>query len=310
MNQLFDCRDWYAKALIEAASNDDRVVVVVNDSVASSKLDDFQAHFPQRVINVGIAEQTMVGVAAGLAACGLVPFVSGAACFLTGRATEQLKVDIAYSDSNVKLCGQAPGLAYGELGPTHHSIEDLSWLRAMPGLDIIVPADPIETAAAISWMAKSVGPAYIRIPRLGVPAIFDDTYEFTPGKGRIVRDGTDVTIITNGVLLHEALRGADDLAADGISAQVVSMPMVAPLDETLILACAAKTGHLITVEEAIISGGLGAAVASLVATHLPVPMRILGIPDQLAPTGSEVWLLNHFGLSAAGIHAAAIELVH
>jgi transketolase len=307
--EVFDCRQSFTDALIGVASTDLRVVVVVNDSLGSSNLDDFAARFPERVVNVGIAEQAMIGVAAGLAASGRVPFVSGAACFLTGRATEQLKVDVAYSRNNVKIIGQAPGMAYGELGPTHHSIEDFSWLRAMPGMTILAPADPVETAAAVRWAASYDGPVYMRVSRLKVPAIFGVDYEFTPGKGRIVRQGDDVTIIANGVLLTRALGAADLLAAHGLSAQVVSMPTVKPLDDDLVLACAARSGHIVTVEEALVSGGLGAAVASLVVAHRPVPMRIVGVPDQLAPTGSEAWLLDHFGMSVAGIAKAAAELV-
>ena len=308
MNDVFDCRDAFVEALCDVAAADDRVVVVVNDSVGSSKLGPFAQRFPERLVNVGIAEQTMVGVAAGLAASGLVPFVSGAACFVTARATEQLKVDVAYSRRNVKICGQSPGMGYGELGPTHHSIEDLSWLRAMPGLAIIVPSDRVETAAAIRWMAAFEGPVYIRISRLPVPAVFGDDYEFTPGKGRVVRPGDDVTIIANGVLLNRALAAADQLGAKGIGARVVSMPSVAPLDEDLILTCASETGGLVTLEEALVSGGLGAGVASIVAQHHPVPMRILGVQDALAPTGSESWLLDHFGMAVPDIVSAATEL--
>jgi len=309
--ELFDCRVAFARTLIELAEADPRIVVVVNDSVGSSNLTGFQERFPDRTINVGIAEQDMIGVAAGLASAGRIPFVSGAACFLTGRATEQLKVDVAYSRAHVTICGQAPGMAYGELGPTHHSLEDLSWLRAMPGMAIVVPADPVETAAALRWAAASDGPAYLRISRLKVPAVFDEgAYAFTPGRGRVVREGGDVTLLSNGVLLCQALAAAEELAAtDGIQAQVVSLPCVAPLDEALVLACAARTRRLVTVEEALVSGGLGAAVASLVAQHDPVPMRLLGVPDVLAPTGPQSWLLDHFGLSAPGIVRAARELV-
>jgi len=307
-DELFDCRKAFASTLIELAVGDPRIVVVVNDSLGSSDLGDFKKQFPYRTINVGIAEQTMVGVAAGLSTTGRVPFVSGAACFLTGRATEQLKVDVAYSRNNVKIIGHAPGMAYGELGPTHHSIEDLSWLRAMPGMTIVVPADPAETGAALRWAAAYDGPVYMRVSRMKVPAIFDDSYVFTPGKGRVVRDGGDVTLISNGVVLNRALAAADRLSARGVSAQVVSMPTVKPLDEPLVLECAERTGRLVTVEEALVSGGLGAAVASLVVQHKPVPMRIIGVPDTLAPTGSEAWLLDHFGMSAAAIADAITSM--
>jgi transketolase len=309
MTELFDCRVAFSQTLAELAAADPRVVVVVNDSFGSSNLNGFAAQFPGRVFNVGIAEQAMVGAAAGLAMAGKIPFVSGAACFLTARATEQLKVDVAYSGCNVKICGQSPGTAYGELGPTHHSVEDLSWLRAMPGMTIIVPADPVEVSAALRWMAQVDAPVYIRIPRLKVPAVHGADYQFTPGRGRVLRQGDDVTIITHGVLVHQALAAAELLAGRAVSAQVVSMPTVAPLDEALVLQCARRTGRIVTAEEALVSGGLGAAVASVVVTGHPVAMRILGLPDTLAPTGSSAWLLDHFGLTATGLAQAAAELV-
>ncbi|MDR2374365.1 MAG: transketolase family protein [Bifidobacteriaceae bacterium] len=307
--ELFDCRVAFAETLIELAETDERVVVVVNDSVGSSNLAEFQRRFPERTINVGIAEQTMVGVGAGLALSGRIPFVSAAASFLTGRATEQIKVDAAYANTNVKLCGQSPGMGYGALGATHHSIEDISWLRALPGLTIIVPADPAETSAAVRWMAAHEGPVYLRVSRLPVPNIFDQTYRFSPGRGRVVRDGPAATVVANGVCLTRALEAANLLAEQGVEIRVVSMPSVQPLDEDLVLACAAATGRLVTVEEGQVSGGLGAAVASLLAVKRPTPMRILGVPGVFAPTGSEPWLLDHFGMDPAGIAAAVRELL-
>jgi transketolase len=305
---LYDCRDAFANTMIQLAELDDRVVVVVNDSLGSSNLGGFAQRFPQRTINVGIAEQGMVGVGAGLAGGGKVPFISAAACFLTGRATEQIKVDVAYAHNNLKLCGQSPGMGYGELGATHHSIEDISWLRALPGMTIIVPADPVETAGALRWMHTWNGPVYIRISRMKVPRIFSDDYEFTPGRGRIVREGNDATIVTNGVLLHVALAAADQLAREGIAARIVSMPTVKPLDVDLVVQCATETGRVVTVEEGQVSGGLGAAVASVLAEKAPTPMRILGVPDVFAPTGSEAWLLDYFGMSPKGI-ADAVKVL-
>ena len=191
---LHDCRDAWVEALLEMAETDDRIVAVVNDSVGSSKLGPFQNRFPDRLINVGIAEQNMVGVGAGLANGGKVPFVSAAACFLTARAMEQIKVDAAYSQHHIVLVGQSPGMAYGELGPTHHSIEDLGWLRTIPGLTVVVPSDPIETAQAVRWAATHDGPVFIRVSRMGVPAVNPADYEFVPGKAVTLRDGNDITI--------------------------------------------------------------------------------------------------------------------
>lgn len=176
----FDCRDAYVATLSELAHADHRIVGVVNDSVGSSKLTSFRKSFPDRLINVGIAEQDMVGVAAGLANGGRIPFVSAASCFLTARALEQIKADVAYSNHNVKLCGMSPGVAYGELGATHHSIEDIAWLRAIDNLTVIVPADPIETSAALRWAAEVEGPVFVRVSRMSVPQVNADDYTFTP----------------------------------------------------------------------------------------------------------------------------------
>jgi len=309
MSQLYDCRDAFNEKLRELASEDPRIIAVVNDSVGSSKLNQFGKMYPVRLVNVGIAEQNMIGVGAGLANGGLIPFVCGASPFLTGRALEQIKADLAYSNQNVKLCGMSSGMAYGELGPTHHSIEDMAWLRAIANMTVIVPADPIETAQAIEVAARTPGPMFIRISRLPVPIVHDDGYQFTIGKAARLRDGGDITLIANGVLVTQVLQAADRLAAEGVQARVLNMSTVRPLDKDAVLAAAAETGHIVTVEEHTIYGGLGGAVAEIVVTNHPVPMRILGVPGVFAPTGSAEWLLEHFGLTAQGICDAALELV-
>jgi len=309
MTQLYDCRDAFETKLRELASADPRIVAVVNDSVGSSKLNQFGQQFPNRLINVGIAEQNMVGVGAGLANGGLIPFVSAAAPFLTGRALEQIKADLAYSNTNVKLCGQSPGMGYGELGPTHHSIEDLAWLRAIANMTVIVPADPVETAQAIEVAARTSGPMFIRVSRLPVPIVHDDGYQFEIGKAARLREGGDVTLIATGVLVTRALEAAEMLAAKGVQARVLNMSTIRPLDTAAVLAAVAETGGIVTVEEHTIYGGLGSAVAEVVVTHQPAPMRILGVPGVFAPTGSAEWLLEHFGLTAQGIYDAALELV-
>src|SRR6476659_10374198 len=207
----FDCRNAYVETLAELAHENHRIVGVVNDSVGSSKLDAFKKSFPDRLINVGIAEQDMVGVAAALANGGRLVLVSAASCFLTGRALEQIKADVAYSNRNVKLCGMSPGMAYGELGPTHHSIEDVAWLRAIDNMIIVVPADPIETAAAMRWAAATEGPAFIRVSRMSVPEVYPEDYEFVPGLAHTLRDGSDVTIISNGTVLWRAIAASEQL---------------------------------------------------------------------------------------------------
>jgi transketolase len=308
MTQLYDCRDAFTETLQELASHDPRIVVVVNDSVGSSKLNRFGQIFPQRLVNVGIAEQNMVGVSAGLANGGLIPFVCGAAPFLTGRALEQIKADLAYSNTNVKLCGMSSGMAYGELGPTHHSIEDLAWLRAIANMTVIVPADPIETAQAVRVAASGSGPMFLRISRMPVPVVHDADYRFEIGKAARLREGDDVTLIATGTMVSRALEAAGLLKAAGIEARVLNMATIRPLDTAAIVAAATETGGIVTVEEHTVFGGLGSAVAEVVVTHRPVPMRILGVPGVFAPTGSVEWLLEHFGLTAQGIFEAAREL--
>jgi transketolase len=304
----FDCRDAYVKTLSELADQDHRIVGVVNDSVGSSKLDAFKKAFPDRLINVGIAEQDMVGVAAGLANGGRIPFVSAAACFLTARALEQIKADVAYSFRNVKLCGMSPGMAYGELGPTHHSIEDIAWLRAIDNMIIVVPADPIETAAALRWAAAYEGPVFIRVSRMSVPQVNADDYTFEPGRAVTLREGDDVTLISNGTVLWRALVAAEQLAAEGIAARVLSMPTVKPLDVDAVVAAAAETAGIVTAEEATTAGGLGGAVAETVVQRYPTRVTILGVPE-FAPTGSAGFLLDRYGMSPEGIAEAARQLL-
>jgi transketolase len=305
---LHDCRDAWVEALLDLAAQDERVVAVVNDSVGSSKLAPFQEKFPERLINVGIAEQDMVGVGAGLANGGKVPFVSAAACFLTARAMEQIKVDAAYSHHHVVLVGQSPGMAYGELGPTHHSIEDLAWLRTIPGLTVVVPADPEETRQAVRWAAQHDGPVFIRVSRMGVPDVNPVGYEFVPGRATTLRQGGDVTLVATGTVVTRALEAGELLAADGIAARVLAMPTIKPLDDEALVAAARETRGLVTVEEALVTG-LGGAVAELLARTHPARMRMVGVHDAFAPTGKAEWLLDHFGITAPGIADAARELV-
>lgn len=306
---LTDCRVPFAQQLIELAHADDRIVAVCNDSVSSSNLGEFRSLFPERMFNVGIAEQNMVGVAAGLANAGLIPFVCAASPFLTGRATEQIKADVAYSRANVKLVGMSPGVSYGELGPTHHSIEDIAWMRALDGLPIVTPADEEQTRDAVRWAAGHVGGVFLRVGRFKVPSVSagqDPAFVF--GLSNLVRAGDDVTIISSGVTVTRALSAAEILAEQSISARVLNISTIAPLDTAAVLAAARETGRIVVAEESVSRGGLGGAVAEFLAESLPVPMRLLGI-NTFAPTGSVEFLLDHFGLSPQGIAQAATELV-
>ncbi len=306
---LFDCRDAFSAALVDLARADSRVVAVVNDSVGSTKLGAFRKEFPDRLINVGIAEQNMVGVGAGLANGGLIPFVCAASCFLTARALEQIKVDAAYSQANVKLVGVSSGMAYGELGPTHHSIEDIAWLRTIADLYVVVPADPVETDQTIRAACEHVGPVFVRTSRTPVPAVSPEGYQFQFGKAAQLRRGDDATIISNGTLVASALAAAELLSADGIEARVLSMASVSPADRTAVVSAARETGAIVTVEEHSNRGGLGGLVAEIVVDAAPVPMRLLGVPGVFAPTGSYEFLVDHFGLNAEGIRSAVRDVL-
>jgi transketolase len=307
--QAFDCRDAYARALEEMAAKDARVCVVINDSLSSAKMKDFRSKYPSRFVNVGIAEQNMVGVGNGLANGGMVPYLCGASCFLTARAMEQIKVDMAYSKANVRICGMSSGMAYGQLGPTHHSVEDIAWTRILPNLSIIVPADDLETAAAMRYSLSHEGPMFLRISRIPVPRVNCEDYEFRFGKAVKLRDGSDVTIITNGVLVHRALEAARSLEEEGISVRVLNMSTIKPLDEEAILDSARATKGIITAEEGFAAGGLGGAVAEVLALRCPTRMRILGLQDTFAPTGTAEFLLEYFKLTAQGMRDAAMELL-
>ncbi|WP_433478741.1 transketolase family protein [Spirillospora sp. CA-142024] len=307
--ETFDCRQAFAEELIALAKEDERVVAVCNDSVGSSNLVKFKELFPERLVNVGIAEQDLVGVGAGLANGGFIPFVSAAGPFLTGRATEQIKADAAYSGVPIVLCGQSPGMAYGELGPTHHSIEDLSWMRAIADLAVAVPADPVQTRQAVRWAASYRKPVYMRIPRFKVPEVTPDDAVFEPGRAVQLTEGDDITVAAVGTLVSRAVEAAETLRGEGIGVRVLNMTFVEPMDVESVLRAARETKGIVTAEEATTTGGLGAAVANVVVQNEPVPMRILGVNREFAPTGSASFLLEHFGLTADGIGHAVRELL-
>lgn len=307
MDGLFDCRKAWATTLEALAADDDRIVAVVNDSVGSSNLGGFKSAYADRLVNVGIAEQNMVGVGAGLANGGRIPFVSAASCFLSARALEQIKADVAYSKYNVKLVGQSSGVAYGELGATHHSIEDFAWLRALQDVTVIAPADPWETEEAVRWAAEQQGPFYLRLSRMKVPDLGPDAdgkRAFTPGKMRLMRRGSDVTIFASGTTVHLAIEAASALAQNNLSTRVYSAHTLNPLDETAVLAAAQETGAIVTCEEALVRGGFGGAVAELTSANKPVPIERVGFQG-FQTTGDVNWLFKQNAITADGIAEAA-----
>jgi transketolase len=251
----------------------------------------------------------MVGLGSGLANAGKIPFVCSAASFLTARALEQIKVDCAYANSNVKLGAMSPGLAYGPLGATHHAIEDIAFMRAIANMTVINPADPLETAQAVRAAVAHDGPVYLRISRTPVPDVHSPGYRFAIGRASVLREGSDVAIIAIGTMVAHALEAADSLAAEGCHATVINMATVRPIDREALVAAAARTRAVVTVEEHSAYGGLGSAVAEVLSTEQPTRMRILGVPGVFAPTGSHAWLCEHFGLTAGGIRNAALDLL-
>jgi transketolase len=304
-------QDVFSATLLELAQADKDIVAVTSDSRRSGKLVVFGQTLPKQIIEIGIAEQNLVGVAAGLASAGKKAFAVSPACFLTARALEQIKNDVAYSDNPVRLIGISAGVSYGALGTTHHSLHDYAVLRAINNITIVTPADNFETREAVKLAVKHNKPLYLRFGKKPMPLLTEDSsigFEF--GKGRVIKQGNDVAIIANGETVYPALQAAEKLEKEsGIRATVVSMHTIKPLDTELILALAEKTQAIITVEEHMVNGGLGEACASLLLQNgYNKPFKIMGIPDEYTVTGSQIEIFNHYGLNADGIAAAVNEM--
>lgn len=297
-------RDSYGSALAELGKEADDLVVLDADLASATKTGIFQKAFPDRHIDCGIAESNMMGIAAGLASAGKVPFVSSFAMFAAGRAFEQVRNSIGYPHLNVKIGATHAGLSVGEDGATHQCNEDLALMRVIPGMTVISPSDDVEARAAV-WAAYALdGPVYLRFGRLAVPVINDRAdYKFEIGRGVTLRDGADLTIIATGLCVFEALRAAESLKTDGIDAGVVNIHTIKPLDAELVAEAARKTGKIVTVEEHSIIGGLGSAVAEVLAEQCPARMLRIGVEDTFGESGPAVQLLEKYGLDADGIYS-------
>ena len=302
-------RDAYGEALAELGAVNENIVVLEADLSKSTKTSDFKKVYPERHFNMGIAEQNMLGVAAGFAAAGKIPFASSFAVFATGRAYDQIRNSIAYPNLNVKIAATHAGLTVGEDGGSHQMLEDIALMRALPNMTVIVPADGIETKQAIKAAAEYEGPVYIRMGRPKVPVLFDDNYTFEIGKGVVLKEGTDVTLVGTGIMVSQAVEAAELLAAEGISAAVVNISTIKPLDAELIIAQAQKTGAIVTCEEHNIYGGLGSAVAEVLVENCPVPMARVGVADKFGESGLPDELLEKYGLTAANIAAQAKAVI-
>ena len=304
-------QDIFSKTLEQLAATDTNIVVVTSDSRGSGKLVSFGQKFPEQHIEVGIAEQNLVGVAAGLASCGKKTFAVSPACFLTARSFEQIKNDVAYSNNPVTLVGISAGVSYGALGSTHHSLHDFAALRAVNNISIVVPADNFETAAAVAFAANYNAPVYLRFGKKAMPHLQETgTAKFEFGKGRVITEGTDIAIIACGETVAPALEAAKKLAIQNIQATVISMHTIKPLDTNLLATVAKTCKAVITLEEHSVYGGLGEACASYLLQHgIQVAFKIMGIPDEYTVTGSQTEILNHYGISESGIVDAAVRLI-
>jgi len=309
MNKIAN-RQVICDTLLELGQKDKSIMVLTSDSRGSASMTNFAAQLPDQFIETGIAEQNIVGIAAGLAASGLKPYVASPACFLSMRSIEQVKVDVAYSHTNVKLVGISGGLSYGALGMSHHSLQDIAVMRAIPGIRIFLPADRHETRCLIESLVNDPEPAYIRIGRNPVPDVYDSPdYGFTIGKAVEMADGRDLTLIAAGETVRTALDAATELLAQGVGCRVLNMHTIKPLDEDAIIRAARETGLIITLEEHSIFGGLGGAVAEVVAQNCPVPVRILGVPDEPAIPGSSAEVMAYYGMSAGKVSSLALQML-
>ena len=302
-------RDAYGEALAELGETNKDVVVLDADLSGSTKTAIFAKKFPERFFNMGIAEQNMMGTAAGLAASGKIPFASTFAIFATGRAWEQVRQSIAYPKLNVKIVATHAGITVGEDGASHQSVEDIAVMRVIPNMTVIVPADGVETKKVINEIVRYKGPVYVRLSRGKSPVVLDDSYSFEIGKGVVLKDGTDVSLIACGVMVYKALQAADILGKEGVSARVINISSIKPIDADLIIRAARETGCVVTAEEHSIIGGLGGAVAETLAENCPIPVKRVGIEDKFGTSGDADLLMELYGLTADNIAKAAREVI-
>ena len=303
-------RDAYGKALVKLGQINEQVVVLDADLSKSTKTNEFYKVYPNRFFNMGIAEQNLIGAACGFATAGKIPFASSFAMFATGRAFEIIRNSVAYPKLNVKICATHAGLTVGEDGASHESIEDMAIMRAIPNMTVLVPADGVEAEKMILEAARVYGPMYVRLGRSAVPTIFDENYKFEIGKGTVVRQGNDATIIACGIMVYEAIKAAEELALEGINARVINMSTIKPIDKELIITAAKETKAIVTAEEHSIIGGLGSAVSEVVSEECPVVVKKVGVKDSFGESGTPAELLKKYGLTANDIVEAVKEAIN
>ena len=301
MNKKIAIRDAFGEALVELGEKNEKVVVLDADVSSSTRTIKFEERFPDRFFNVGVAEANMMNIAAGLATCGFIPFVSTFSFLACLRAGEQIRTSIAYPELNVKIAAGYAGLSDSYDGTTHQSVCDIAIARSIPNLTVIVVADAQETKIAVPAIAQYKGPVFFRLSRAEVPVIFDKDHQFEIGKANILREGSDVTLIATGVMVVRVLEAADKLENEGVSAGVLEIHTIKPLDERIVLQAAEKTKAIVTAEEHSILGGLGSAVAELLVKHYPVPLEMVGILDVFAESGGYEELLDKYGMGVTDI---------
>lgn len=309
MSKKIATREAYGEALVQLGRENSRVVVLDADLAKSTKTIDFAKVFPERFFDMGVAEQNLVGTAAGLAAAGKIPFCSSFAIFATGRAFEQVRNSVAYSALNVKIAATHAGITVGEDGGSHQSVEDIALMRALPNLTVFVPADAVETAGAVRAAAAMEGPVYIRLGRAGVPVLHGPDFTFEPGRAVKLREGKDAAVIATGIMVSAALEAAELLAGEGLSVLVLDVHTIKPLDVEAVVNAARATGALVTAEEHSIIGGLGSAVAEAVSENYPVPLKRVGMPDKFGESGLPSELLEKYGLTPRAVAAAVKEVI-
>ena len=302
-------RDAYGKALVKLGQINEQVVVLDADLSKSTKTNDFYKAYPDRFFNMGIAEQNLIGAACGLATAGKIPFASSFAMFATGRAFEIIRNSVAYPKLNVKVCATHAGITVGEDGASHESIEDIAIMRSVPNMTVLVPADGVEAEQMILEAARVYGPMYVRLGRSAVPTIFDENYKFEIGKGVVVREGNDATIIACGIMVYEAIKASEELALEGINTRVINMSTIKPIDKELIINAARETKAIVTAEEHSIIGGLGSAVSEVVGEECPVIVKKVGVKDVFGQSGNPKELLKYYGLTAADIVKSVKEAI-
>lgn len=308
IGEYLDPRKEFGKAVTELAGENDKIVVLSADSGKSSGFGDFSKLYPKRYFECGIMEQGVVGIASGLATTGRVPVFCAIAPFVTLRPFEMFRNDLGYMRQNVKIVGRNCGISYSDLGATHHSLEDFAIIRMIPGVVVLAPQDPTEIRSAVKAMIEHEGPVYMRIGNPKIPVLFEEG-PFEIGKGRIIREGTDVTIISTGSMTMAAIEASDNLSKHGISVRLIGMPTVCPIDEELVIESAQKTKGIITVEEHYADGGLGTLVSELCSTKYPIRVKRLGVNKEYASSGPYDELLSMYGLDAKGIEKSTIEFL-